>query len=115
MLILGTIFAGTGLVALNEILIKGHALGASGGVAEIFALLGVVLLFVAATHFRAAWAAWRGSTGLPWQISLVGLGVGAVATALCLFGAPSVLVAVLPFPLAYGAVLALIRRERTTG
>lgn len=115
LLLLALPFAAMGVWLLNEVLVRGHApgssgAGGSGGVFEAMVASGVGLLLVAALHLAAAALTWRGSSrSLAHSIALAGVVLGAAAVGLSLFGARDVVALVLPFPLAYAAVLVCLR------
>jgi len=113
LLLLALPFAAMGVLLLNEVVIRGHVPSRSGGVFEVLVGSGVGLLLVAAIHLAGAALTWRGSSrSLAHSIALAGVVLGAAAVGLSLFGARDVVALVLPFPLAYAAVLVGLRSAR---
>jgi len=113
LLLLALPFAAMSVRLLNEVLVRGHAPGSSGGVFEVLVGSGVGLLLVAAIHLAGAALTWRGSSRLlAHSIALAGVVLGAAAVGLSLFGARDVVALALPFPLAYAAVLVCLRSAR---
>ncbi len=113
LLLLALPFAAMGVWLLNEVLARGHVPGGSGGVFEVLVGSGVGLLLVAAIHLAGAALTWRGSSrSLGHSIAFAGVVLGAAAVGLALFGARDVVALVLPFPLAYAAVLVCLRSAR---
>src|SRR5688572_15003021 len=88
LLLLAIPFAAMGASLLNQIPLRGHTPGNSGGVFEALAVVGGGLLLVAAVHVVAAVVLlWRGSFAPARQIGLAGVILGGVAIGLSLFGA----------------------------
>ena len=105
-------FAAWGMYALNEVVIRQHVPGGSGGVFEVLLGSGIGLLIVAAIHVAAAASTWRGRSGpgsLAQLTGRTGLVLSVVALGLALFGAREVAPMVLLFCLAYGTVLVCLR------
>lgn len=116
LLLLALPFAAWGVGLLNEVVVRGHAPGGSGGVFEALVGAGVGMLLIAAIHVAAAVLTLRGPSrrGSPAQsIALAGVVIGVAGLALALFGAPDVAGLPLLFVLAYGAVLVCLRSARS--
>ena len=112
LLLLALPFAALGVYALNEVVVRRHVPGGSGGVFEVLFGSGVGLLIVAAIHVAAAASTWRGRSGpgsLAPLIGRAGLVLSVAALGLALFGAREVAPIVLLFGAAYGTVLVCLR------
>ena len=106
------VFAGD---LIGEILARGHAPGASGGVFEAMAGLAALMLLIAAAHIVAAAQAWRQRVrpgSLAGVVGLSGLALGSAAFAITFFNARDVAALVLLFPVSYLAVLLALRAAR---
>jgi hypothetical protein len=107
-------FGAFGASLLNEVMVRGHVPGGSGGVFEVMVGSGVGLLIVAAIHVWAAVSTWREPvrSGSPGRlVGWAGVVLGSVAFGLSLIGAADVAPIVLAFPLAYGAILVCLRNS----
>lgn len=115
LLLLALPFAAWGVMLLNEVRVRGHVPGGSGGVFEAMVGLGIAFLLVAAIHLAAAASTWRDpahSSGR--MVGLAGLVLGLAAVGLVLSGgALDVFIFVVTVPIAYGAVLLLLGKRTT--
>lgn len=105
LIVLALLIAAAGVLLLNEVAVRGHSPGGSGGVFELLVGLGVGLLLVAALHLWAATSTWRGRHTPARRVGWTFVLLGGVVFGLCLISARDVAALVLLYPLAYGAIL----------